>query len=100
MNIAEILEQLKKMAEKAPAVRQQLLATENSSTPLGDFCALSTRLGYPLYEMDILTYGEEMYGNMKRSTNGGGENSPKLEGQDDFYAMFLAELRAMPEGKA
>ncbi len=100
MNIAEILEQLKKMAEKDPAVRQQLLETENSSTPLGDFCALSTRLGYPLYEMDILTYGEEMYGNMKRSTNGGGENSPKLEGQDDFYAMFLAELRAMPEDKA
>lgn len=100
MNIAEILEQLKKMAEKDPAVRQQLLATENSSTPLGDFCALSTRLGYPLYEMDILTYGEEMYGNMKRSTNGGGENSPKLEGQDDFYAMFLAELKAIPEGNA
>lgn len=100
MNIAEILEQLKKMAEKDSAVRQQLLATENSSTPLGDFCALSTRLGYPLYEMDVLTYGEEMYGNMKRSTNGGGENSPKLEGQDDFYAMFLAELRAMPEDNA
>ena len=24
---------------------------------------------------------------MKRSTNGGGENSPKLEGEDDFYII-------------
>ena len=26
---------------------------------------------------------------MKRSTNGGGENSPKLEGEDDFYELFF-----------
>ena len=32
---------------------------------------------------------------MKRSTNGGGENSPALEYQEDYYAMFLAELRTM-----
>ena len=29
---------------------------------------------------------------MKRSTNGGGENSPKLEGEDDFYELFFAGL--------
>ena len=29
---------------------------------------------------------------MKRSTNGGGENSPKLEGEDDLYEMFFASL--------
>ena len=45
--------------------------------------------------MDILTYGEEFYAAIKRSTNGGGENSPKLDGQDDYYDMFLAELRNM-----
>jgi len=32
---------------------------------------------------------------MKRSTNGGGENSPMLEGQDDFYELFFAGM----EGK-
>ncbi len=97
MDIGEILEKLKKIAERDPAVRREMLATQESTTPLGSFCALSTTLGCPLYEMDVLTYGEEMYGNMKRSTNGGGENSPKLEGQDDFYEMFLAELRAMED---
>ena len=29
---------------------------------------------------------------MKRSTNGGGENSPVLEGQDDYYELFMMEL--------
>jgi hypothetical protein len=29
---------------------------------------------------------------MKRSTNGGGENSPMLAGQDDFYELFLAAI--------
>ena len=61
----------------------------------GCFCAIAQREGYPLYEMDLLTYGEEFYAAIKRSTNGGGENSPKLDGQDDYYDMFLAELRNM-----
>ena len=29
---------------------------------------------------------------MKRSTNGGGENLPKLDGEEDFYELFFAEL--------
>ena len=45
-----------------------------------------------LYEMDVLTEGEAAYAAIKRSTNGGGENSPVLEGEDDYYEMFLAGL--------
>ena len=29
---------------------------------------------------------------MKRSTNGGGENSPMIEAEDDFYELFFANL--------
>ena len=36
--------------------------------------------------------GEEFYAEIKRSTNGGGENSPALKGEDDFYELFLAAL--------
>ena len=36
--------------------------------------------------------GEEFYAEIKRSTNGGGEHSPALEGEDDFYELFLAAL--------
>ena len=41
---------------------------------------------------DLINAGEEFYAEMKRSTNGGGENSPMLEGEDDFYEMFFASL--------
>ena len=42
--------------------------------------------------MDVIEYGESAYASMKRSTNGGGENSPLLDGEDDAYEMFLYEL--------
>ena len=29
---------------------------------------------------------------MKRSTNGGGENSPMIKDEDDFYELFFANL--------
>ena len=45
-----------------------------------------------LYDMDLITAGEEFYATMRRSTNGGGENSPMLEGEDDFYELFFAGL--------
>ena len=58
-------------------------------------CEYSRSCGMPIYEMDILEYGEACYAAMKRSTNGGGENSPLLEGQDDYFDMFMAELQMM-----
>lgn len=42
--------------------------------------------------MDLAMAGEEFYAEIKRSTNGGGENSPALEGEEDFYELFLAAL--------
>ena len=42
--------------------------------------------------MDLITAGEEAYAAMRRSTNGGGENSPMLEGEDDFYELFFAGI--------
>ena len=45
-----------------------------------------------IYVMDLIQAGEEFYATMKRSTNGGGENSPELAGEDDFYELFFASL--------
>lgn len=44
--------------------------------------------------MEVVQAGEEFYATMRRSTNGGGENSPLLEGEDDFYELLLATLTA------
>jgi len=64
-------------------------------TPLSDFCRLSTQAGIELYEMDLLSAGEDYYAAMRRSTNGGGENSPLLVGEDDYYELFMEELKGL-----
>ena len=95
MEVYEALTQLRDKAVKDPALRRKLLETRHSRTPLSDFCRLSTQAGVELYEMDILSAGEDYYAAMRRSTNGGGENSPLLVGEDDYYELFLEELSGL-----
>lgn len=92
MEVVEILDEVKKMAKRDEKVRQELLATRQAENPVSAFCTKVRKMGYPLYDMDLILAGEEFYALIKRSTNGGGENSPALEGEDDFYGLFLAEL--------
>lgn len=95
MDVAETLEQLKKEAEADKRLRDRLLNTRNSKTPLADFCEISTEAGLPLDEMDLLEFGEASYTALRRGTNGGGENSPALSYEDDAYELFLGELEAL-----
>ena len=92
MNVAEILEELKKKALEDPEIKALLLSTRSQKNPMEAFCKAARELGYPIYEMDLINAGEEFYAAMLRSTNGGGENSPMLEGEDDFYELFFATL--------
>lgn len=92
MTVDEILDIMKNKARADEALREKLLATRSSANPLGDFCAICAECGCPLSVMDLIEAGESDYAAIKRSTNGGGENSPVLDGEDDYYEMFLAEL--------
>jgi hypothetical protein len=92
MNLGETLDELKRKAKKDPALRQMLLATRDEKNPLSAFCSVCRQLGYEVYEMDLIQEAEEAYAAMRRSTNGGGENSPLLSGEDDYYEMFFADL--------
>ena len=92
MDVADTLEKLMEAAKSDPDLKAKILRTRKSRTPLADFCRISTELGLPLYEMDVLEYGEASYAAMRRSTNGGGENSPLLMYEVDAYEMFLAAL--------
>ena len=65
---------------------------KKASQPFAAFCSKCRELGYEIYDMDLITAGEEAYAAMRRSTNGGGENSPMLEGEDDLYELFFAGL--------
>ena len=94
MTTLEILDRLQGDALKDGELRKKLLATRLEKDPLTVFCRLCRELGYELYEMDLVSAGEDFYATMRRSTNGGGENSPKLEGEDDFYELLMASLEA------
>ncbi|MCJ7834154.1 hypothetical protein MUB23_01920 [Cuneatibacter sp. NSJ-177] len=92
MSVAERLEELQKRARKDEKIRKILLETRNERDPLEAFCRACRELGVPIYEMELVEAGEEFYAEIRRSTNGGGENSPLLAGEDDFYELFFAGL--------
>lgn len=92
MNIGEMLDELRANVRRDPELRREFLETRQQADPLSAFCRKCRQLGYEIYEMDLIDAGEEFYAAIKRSTNGGGENSPVLKGEDDFYEMFFADL--------
>ena len=93
MDVAEPLELLHKKAMRDDDLRRRLLDTRSHANPVSDFCRISSEEGLPLYEMDLIEYGEASYAAMRRSTNGGGENSPLLHYEDDEYELFLSGLQ-------
>lgn len=95
MTVQEIIDTLLLKARTDTALKDALLATEDTPNAAEAFCKVSTEYGYPLYVMDLICAGEEAYAAMRRSTNGGGENSPLLSGEDDLYEMAIATLKRM-----
>ena len=92
-NVIDMLDELQNRALKEPELKERLKNTKNEKEPLSAFCRVCQELGNEIYEMDIICAGEEFHAAMKRSTNGGGENSPMLAGEDDFYELFMANLK-------
>ena len=93
MDILEMLEEIQHKALKNEALKAKILATEQAAESLDEFCKVCQQEGYEIYPMDVIIAGEESYAAMKRSTNGGGENAPMLDGEDDFYELILAALK-------
>ena len=93
MEVIDILEELRGKALRDPELKKKLLNSAEEKESIESFCRICRDYGYEIYEMDLICAGEEFYASMKRSTNGGGENSPQLSGQDDFYELFLAGLK-------
>ena len=92
METAELIERLMRLAAGDPVLRETLITAGGQENPVGSFCRAAREAGVELYEMDLIAYGEESHAALKRSTNGGGENSPMLAGEDDYYELFLTEL--------
>lgn len=92
MTAVELLNELQNKALREEPLRKAILESRSASDPLVRFCEISREAGFELYPMDVINAGEEFYASMRRSTNGGGENAPMLDGEDDFYELFLAAL--------
>lgn len=91
-DVVGMLDELQNKALKNKELKQKFLATREADDPLATFCQVCRDTGYDIYEMELICAGEEFHAAMKRSTNGGGENSPMLACGDDFYELFLSAL--------
>ncbi len=91
-DVIGMLDELQNKALKDAELKGRFLATREEPSPVSAFCRVCREEGYEIYEMELVCAGEDFHAAMKRSTNGGGENSPKLSGQDDFYELFLAAI--------
>ena len=80
MTTLEILDRLQGDALKDGELRKKLWQPVWKRILSLFFCRLCRELGYELYEMDLVSAGEDFYATMRRSTNGGGENSPEAGG--------------------
>ena len=98
METEAILESILNKAKADPETAARLLAAASGELPVASFCGEARNMGYILNEMDLIYAGEEAYAAMRRSTNGGGENSPLLAGEDDYFELFLTKLRGIAEG--
>ena len=59
MTTLEILDRLQGDALKDGELRKKLLATRLEKDPLTVFCRLCRSIGYELYEMDLVSAGED-----------------------------------------
>ena len=92
-NIIDMLDELQNRALREPDVREKLLSTKSERDPLSAFCRLCRKLGYEIYEMELVCAGEEFHAAMKREhQRRAGRTPPMIAGEDDFYELFMANL--------
>ena len=65
MQTEEMLEELLKKAKVDMSLRQKLFDTRNEKNPVSAFCKTCRELGYEIYDMDLISAGEEFYAAMR-----------------------------------
>lgn len=99
MEIPEMLDILKQRALADNRLREEFLATRKEEHPLEAFCEKCRELGYPVYEMDLISAGEDFYATMRRSTNGGGKILLCWKVKMIFMSYFLPDYKVENGGK-
>ena len=95
MSMETLFEQIREKASQDAGFRQRLTRAYESEHRIVSFCKECNAAGIEVYPMDIADADEGMYAAMRRSTNGGGENSPHLGWQEEVFETFMEEILNM-----
>ncbi len=95
MHIELLFDRILDKAQEDAAFRAALLAAGEGEHSIAGFCRICRAAGIEVYPMDIADADESAYAAMRRSTNGGGENSPHLNWEEGLFAGLLQEIRAI-----
>ena len=93
MSIDVLFEKIVSQASKDEAFKKRLLEIYDGDFSIKEFCKECNDVGIEIYPMDIADADESMYAAMRRSTNGGGENSPHLNWQEEAFDALMEEIR-------
>ena len=86
------LEKIRNLAQSDASFKDAIIKTAKEKPSIVDFCKVCREAGIEIYPMDIADLDESFYAAMKRSTNGGGENSPHLNWEDEVFMEFINSL--------
>lgn len=86
------LEKIRNLAQSDASFKDAIIKTAKENPSIVDFCKVCREAGIEIYPMDIADLDESFYAAMKRSTNGGGENSPHLNWEDEVFMEFINSL--------
>lgn len=95
MQLEIIFDRMEQVAAKNREFREAVLDAYDNQAPLRDFCCICRDAGIEVYPMDIVDADETAYAAMRRSTNGGGENSPHLQWEGEIFQDMMNTLREM-----
>ena len=97
MQLEIIFDRMEQVAREDAAFRDLVLEAYEKHVPLREFCSICRDAGIEIYPMDIIDADETAYAAMRRSTNGGGENSPHLQWEGEIFADLMHTLKEMKE---
>ena len=99
MELSLLFDKILRSAERDEEFRERILAAWHGERPLVRFCDVCRSVGIDIYPMDIADADESAYAAMRRSTNGGGENSPHLIWEEDIFESFVQQVEKLPKAK-
>ncbi len=93
MELFVVFDKIKELAASDKDFKEALLKAYESDASTANFCRVCNEKGIEIFPMDIAEADESVYAAMRRSTNGGGENSPHLGWEENVFEAFIEELK-------